>query len=162
LDNLGIVQKNLSEQEKKNVFLAIACGCLQTIYSETPGPRHLKKKRSCSQTYDKILNDIAPLLPRVQDKNMQLFKDTIHASNVVLLDIIKDGATRIHVLLNLASFCLQELPLKDKHWEKFNLLFDLWPGVWNNKGDIKSGERIFLRIEAEVQILVAQRGGVIL
>jgi hypothetical protein len=92
---------------------------------------------------------------------MQLFVDTIRASDKVLKEFVKSGSQRVHILLNLASFCLNELPLKKKHWDSFNPLFDLWEEAYAYQ-DIKSGERIFLRIEAEVQILVAQRGGVLL
>ena len=161
MDNL-VKSKNLSKQEQKNVYLAVACGCLNSIYNNIPGPRHQKRKRSCQQAHDMVLHTIAPVLPPVLPHNMELFKDTIHASSIILDDLGEEYIQRIHIMLNLASFCLNELPANDKVWRKFNPLFDLWPGVWNNKDDIKAGERIFIRIDAEVQIQVAQRGGVIL
>lgn len=157
-----IQSRNLTKQEKKNVFLATACGCLGEIHDKTPGPWHLKKKRMLRVARQAILDDIGPMLPRVTDNNMELFIDTIKASDKVLKELMKNNEEkRDHVLLNLASFCLNELPLRDKHWNKFNPLFDLFEGVHEYQ-DIKSGERVFHRIESEVQILVAQRGGILL
>jgi hypothetical protein len=154
-------QNNLPQKEKKNVHLSVACGCLNYIYNATPGPNHSKKKRMLRQTYNQIIREVGPQLPQVSDHNMQLFKDTVTASGVVVQDIVDNGGIESHVLLNLAGFCLNELPLKDKHWKKFNSLFDLWEDAYEYK-DVRSGDRIFNRIESEVQILVAQRGGVIL
>jgi hypothetical protein len=156
-----VTHKNLTKKEKSNVFLAIAAGCLSAIDEMTPGPDHQRKKRELLKLRSTLIKDIGPVLPRVTDHNLELFKDTIHASDKVLKKIIDTPQQTVHVLLNLAGFCLHELPLKNKHWEKFNTLFDFWPNAYKHQ-DILLGDRIFHRIESEVQILVAQRGGVIL
>ena len=154
-------KKNLTGREKKNVFLAVACGCLSGISDEVPGPTHQKKKRVSQMLREELIRDVAPLLPRVADHNMDLFIDTIKASEVVLKEIIGEGIQIIHVLLNLAAFCMEELPVKDKHKEKLVALFGMWDDAYAYQ-DVRSGDRIFTRIETEVQILVIQRGGVLL
>jgi len=153
--------RNLSDREKKNVYLAVACGSLASIHENIPGPSHQRKKRVLRKVHEEIYMDIAPRLPRVEKHNMALFIDTVKASRKVMDEIVKSGRQEVHVLLNLAAFCLRELPLRKKHWDLFNPLFEMWENA-SEYQDKRSGERIFLRIESEMAILVAQRGGIIL
>lgn len=156
------ITKNLSKEEKKNVYLAVAVGCLDTICGIVPGAPHKKKKRVCQELRQSILQDVIPQIPHVKPHNLELFKTTITASSTVLDNIMKDNKEQeVHILLNLVGFCLNELPAKKAHWEKYNSLFELWKTAMQYHL-VKSGERIFERIDSEVQILVAQRGGVIL
>jgi tRNA isopentenyl-2-thiomethyl-A-37 hydroxylase MiaE len=154
--------KDLSVEEKKNVFLAVASGCFYTIHNMIPGPSHQKKKRVLKTLGDEIVRYASPKIPQIQKENMQLFEDTIVASGVVMDQILEEtGLNGTHVMLNLAGFCMEELPLNKRHYEKYNRLFDLFQNATQYK-DIRSGERIFTRIETELEILIAKRGGVIL
>jgi len=156
------VNKNLSKEEKKNVFLAVASGCFYTVHNMIPGPSHQKKKRVLRKLGDEIIQYAGRKIPKVREENTQLFHDTIVVSGEVLDRILEEtGQQGAHVLLNLAGFCLEELPLNKRHYEKYNQLFDLFPDATRYK-DIRSGERIFTRIESELEILIAQRGGAIL
>jgi len=156
------LDNNLNEQEMKNVYLAVACGCLKTIKGIVPGPEHSKKKRVLMQLHDEILQTGSRRLPRVSPKNLEMFKDVINASAKVLDDILKEtGKMGTHVMLNLVGFCMENVPLDKKHFRKYNALFDLWEEAYQYE-DTRAGDRVFERIGAEVKILVAQRGGVIL
>ncbi len=154
--------RNLSEKEKKNVFLAIAAGCLKAAHDTIPGPEHQRRKRELRALKDRLLRHVYPRIPPVAPHNMELFKDTIRASEKVLHQILEEtGQQAVHVLLNLAGFCIEELPLQKEHHQQYNALFDLWLDARQYK-DVRSGERIFARIDSELQILVAQRGGIML
>lgn len=154
--------RDLTEKEKKNVYLAVAAGCLETIHNGIDGPHHSRRKRVLRQTREMLLRDIAPILPMINRHNMEMFKQTIQASETVLNQIIDENkAQKLHIILNLAGFCLHELPMRDKHWKAYNSLFDMWDEA-TKYIDVRSGDRIFQRIESELQIQVAQRGGVIL
>ena len=153
---------NLTEQEKKNVHLAVCAGCLETIHDHIDEPNHSRRKRVLRQVRSMILSDLAPLLPPISVQNMEMFKETIRVSEKVMQEILEEHKnSRIHIMLNLAGFCLHELPARDKHWRAYNGLFDMWSEA-DQYIDVRSGDRIFNRIESELQIQVAQRGGVIL
>lgn len=155
-------KRNLTEKEKKNVHLAVAAGALETIYNNLDEPKHSRRKRTLHNVREMILTDIAPLLPMINHHNMEMFKETIYCSERVLNQILDENkGQKLHIMLNLVGFCLHELPTRDKHWRAYNSLFDMWDEAYHYN-DVRSGDRIFERIEAELKIQVAQRGGVIL
>lgn len=150
---------NLPETEKKNVYLAVAAGCMETLEKHAPGKPHSRVKRELRQLRTMLIHDLAPRLARIHASNMRLFKDTIMASEKALEAISKEHKQeQRHILLNLAGFCMEELSADDKHWRRYNKLFDLFPEAQQYK-DVRSGDRIFTRINSELQILVAMRGG---
>jgi hypothetical protein len=156
------INVDLPTEEKKNVFLAITVGCLNTIHNSIPGPPHQRQKRVLRDFAQQILSHVSKRIPKVEEENIELFNATITASASVMDHILEEtGQQGLHVMLNLAGFCMDKLPLTDWHHKKYNSLFDMWIGA-DKYEDAKSGERIFHRIESEVKILVAQRGGIIL
>lgn len=148
-------------KEKKNVFLAIAVGSMNTINSSIPGPDHKKQKRCLSQFSTDLLHYVGPQLPPVAPHNMQLFQDTIIAGGRVLEQILDEtGFQGAHVMLNLAGFCMEQLPTNKRLEKRYMKLFEMWEGARKYK-DVRSGERIFCRIESELEILITQRKGCI-
>jgi hypothetical protein len=147
----------INVEEKKNVYLAVAVGSLRSVYTIMGGYPHSKGKRVCMQTIENLMNNVAIKLPGVKDINMELFKSVILASQTVMDNIADTGKHKpIHILLNLASFCMEELPMKPKYWRKFMQLFDLYDKA-DVYEDVRAGERVFTRIESELEILTAQR-----
>jgi hypothetical protein len=157
------VNITLGEKEQKNVFLSVACGCLATVKNSMPGPDHQKKKRVLQDLRDDILATIAPKLPSIKEQNLKLFTDTIEASGKVMDSIMTEQPKRngTHIMLNLVGFCLDQLPPSAKIYRKYNALFDLWEDAHKYE-DARAGDRIFYRIESELQILIAQRSNGIL
>jgi hypothetical protein len=157
------INATLSEEEQKNVFLSVACGCLTTIKQGVPGPEHLKKKRVLQELRDDILDYVSRRIPGIKQGNIKLFTDTIEASGKVMDQINEEQPERnsTHIMLNLAGFCLDKLPLAPKHFRKYNALFELWEGAYKYE-DTRAGDRIFNRIESELKILLAQRSGALL
>ena len=68
--------------------------------------------------------------------------------------LMESGSNWLHILLNLVGFCMEELPLKNDHYKKYSSLFEMWDNACEYK-DVRSGERIFNRVNSELEILVA-------
>lgn len=156
------LHKNLSKEEKKNVYLAVACGALQVVHDIIPGPEHQKRKRILRQLRADILRYGSARIPKVAPHNMQLLKDTIIASEQGLAKILEEGNNNVfHILLNLAGFCMEQLPLQPDHFKRYNEFFTIWSDAYHYQ-DVRCGERVFNRLDSEIEILVAQRGGILL
>jgi hypothetical protein len=161
MEQLKINKHVLSAGEKKNVLLSIACGCLNTVHNAIPGPPHKKQKRVLRTLATEIMAYVGPRIPRVESRNSQVFHETITAGAKVMDQILdENGTAGLHIMLNLAGFCIDQLPVSKSNIAKYNSLFDMCDGAHRHQ-DKKSGEDIFKRIEAEVTLLVTQRGGAI-
>lgn len=161
MEQIKLNKKDLNNDERKNVFLVIACGCFNTIHNSIPGPPHKKQKRVLRTLAEELLQYVSPRIPKVESYNLSLFEDTIKASGTVLNKILDEsGSSGLHIMLNLAGFCMEKLPVSKSNIAKYNSLFDMWEEAQQYE-DCKSGDHIFARIETEVNILVAQRGSTI-
>lgn len=151
----------LLDNEKKRIYLAVAIGCLNTIHNAIPGPPHRKQKRVLRQ-FGEQLNRQQYGFTKVSDVNLQLFQDHLVAAGTILDQVLEETEQAgLHVMLNLTGFCLKELPLSQRYYERYDSLFTFWEGV-HKSDDIESGNQIFQRIDAEVQKRVAQRSGITL
>lgn len=149
--------KPLSDKDFKSVYLAAGCGCLTMIRRLVNEPKHSRKMRKLEEAHNTILKDMLPRLGPVSPAGRALFKDYVESINIVLLEIAKDPADNIHVLLNLAFYCMRQIKVRDKHFQRVADLFDLFDGAWKNKHNDKGGLAIFKRIDEEVHIIVGQR-----
>ena len=152
-----VTNETLLNGEMKNFHLAVGCGALNVMYSYSPGEDHTKVKRCLAQMHRGIIQGVLRTLPSLRKHRHQLMQEKVQAANVVLRELVKNGAKRDHVLLNLASYCFREMGLPGKYWNQFNKLFDLFPGAWPAEDQEKMGGAILHQIEKEYKILVAQR-----
>ena len=151
--------KKLSRWEQQRVYVAVACGCLEMIHKMIPGPDHSKHKRMVRDARQMILDGIATQLPGIPKHHLATFHLYCTAADDVLKTLAEDPAQHVHILLNLTAYCLHKLPMRDRHWNKFNPLFDLLPDA-NRSTDTTAGDNIFGLIDAEVENLTAQTKGI--
>ena len=151
--------KPLPEYALTMLRLSVAYECLNAMSQITPGADHTKLKRTTAQLAEKFIKDIRPRLVGIRPRDMRLFKEYAASSTAVIEDITKNGATRVHVLLNLVSYCMEKIPTRAGHWTKLEELFKMssGTGAWHVKEDKKllSGDSIFARIERELKIPLA-------
>ena len=95
---LDTYRRDLSEREKKNLYLAVAAGCLATIEDNLDERPHSKRRRSFREARAVLMKDIAPRIPRVEEHNMQLFTDSIRVSEKVLNEITTDRPDKRNAL----------------------------------------------------------------
>ena len=150
----------LNEKEMQSLYLAVSCGCVKLIMQLVNEKSHSRRMRKLQDCHDVTLSDMIRRLDPVLARRIELFNLYTEGANTLLTEIAEDAPSNIHVLLNLAFYCYRQLPVRDKHYQRLVALFDLFDGVWKNKENTKSGERIFERIDEQVHILVAQRGGI--
>jgi hypothetical protein len=153
-------ENKLSDDDMRRVYLALASGALDAILYLTPGPSHMKKKRMVSQLRELLPKHTMNRLPGVATDKRDLFGDYISAGDTLLKELIKESKEPINLLLNLVQYCSQYFPIKKTHFDKVNVLFDLWDEAKLSPDLEASGEAITARLEEKAKLVTLERVGI--
>ena len=158
---IPVIDSVLLNSEKLNVYLAVAIKAIKCVHDETPGEWHVKKKRLCKELYMSLLQEVSCKLIPVRKTNINVCMQATQASEEVLHELTDMGYNRIILLLNLTLFCIEELPVREKHFRMLNAILLLWEDsqVYAN---VFLGEEIFSKIEGKLEVLLAKQHGIIL
>jgi hypothetical protein len=143
-------------QQKQNVYLAAVIGGLRVLAKAEP-TRHTRKAVQCFNTADSILLEAALKIPNIQNEHIEDAKTALLAMEDVFDSICKtEGISYEHIALNLILFCMEELPLSPKQFRAMGRIFRCYHHADSYEA-IRAGERVWTRLETEIEILTAQK-----
>ena len=126
---------------------AIAIGCLKSVADVCDG----RQAGRCASLADS-LGRIGYKMPRISSSNVELLKKCIHESSIHI-NKIGDEGNMVNTLLNLSSFCLEEVSITTRHHgHKMRHCFEAFDSSTEYL-DIRLGERAFTRLMSELNFM---------
>ena len=137
-----------NQTQLQQLCFAVSIGALKSV-AETLHERS-RKHGLCQRIIDKVASN-SHKLPPINEADVELLKKVISQSSEAI-NSLKHSDTD-HLLLNLCSFCLEEIRhiLTKNVFYNLQLLFDSFDGV-DVYSEIRIGDRCFQRLLSELEI----------
>lgn len=149
----------LTRIEYNRLLLATGLGCLNGITLLIPGEGHSRKKRFCENLYKSLNRSLSRKMPECQLDSTPLLDAYMDAGNEILAEFASKGEGPIHMILNLAYYCLEKLPLNRYHLERLVKLFDLFEEAAIHPDLCASGDAIMERMGGMARTAIVAKGG---
>ena len=138
----------------ENIYHCVAIGGLISLVQGQPQP-HTRRATIGQDLADRLLYDMTPLLPRVSDETIAIGTEAVNAMAETGTRLARELQIDIDIIvLNLVSFCMDELPCSRVHVRRLRKLIDCYPGVDQYEA-IRAGHRVWERMTSECKILRA-------
>lgn len=139
-----------------NIQMAVAVGALNCLAKAEPAD-HTKKARICSQLARDLVRHCSQYLPLVTKSVIEIGSMAIKASEEVCLKIVdEEGVDLADVLVNLAAFCMDELPIKERHKRQLQEIVACYDNAGSYE-ETRLGHRVWQRLETEIAIQLAMK-----
>ena len=138
----------------RNIYHCVAIGGLDAIKNEQPQP-HTRIARLCGELSTMLLHDLTPVLPKITGETLSIGREVLGAVEDSGTRIAKEMKISMDVLvLNLVSFCMDELPVTKRHVRRLQAIFECFPTV-DQYESARAGHRVWERLRSECEICLA-------
>lgn len=136
----------------RNIHHCVAIGGCAHLEAQQPAP-HTLKARLCRQLADQLLHKTTFDLPVVTERTLEIGKQAVNAMAEAGERIARETNTSIElVVLNVVSFCMDELPTTARQQHLLRNIIDCYDGV-DQYSAIRAGHRVWERMRAECFVL---------
>lgn len=136
--------------DKQNVCYALSVGALTVLLDSEPAS-HTRRARAFYGVLD-IIASVAYKIPPVNPLEVEEYEKLFTCLETFLPKLVEEGATYSDLLLNMALFCIEELPSHSLFNERWLRVASCYPATDQYEA-IRMGDRAFTRLCTEMEIM---------